>query len=430
MIPKTLFSEYRGLRRENYVLFFGAIVTNLGGMVWALVTLILSRKMGMNAEQVAIVMTAYGLALLPVALLGGRMADRFDKKRNIICMDIATVVCFMICAFRPLDYLSLFIFALGALCQNAEAASYDALIADINPTADRTRAYSLRYLGVNLGSMLAPTLGGLLFEHYLWLVFFASAVSIGTSTLLIFFLVRDTSRAEEAEDMDVYQQEQDGASALSIIREHRILILYFVAIALALLSRQFYGYLIPLDLVALHGENGAVLFGTLASVNCLLCVIGTPILTKLLGRFPDVWRLIAAQALTTVCYLLFFLFRGFIPSYYAMVFFLTGGEISFMLMQQPYLTSRVPASHRGRLFGITTFIGLAVIIFSLWPVGKVYDSFGSNTAWAVILIVCFLSIVVSVWLAFVDRKAYPGIGAPEKPAKPRHAKKIIQAEHA
>ena len=84
MIPKTLYSEYRGLRRENYVLFFGAIVTNLGGMVWALVTLILSRKMGMNAEQVAIVMTAYGLALLPVALLGGRMADRFDKKRNII----------------------------------------------------------------------------------------------------------------------------------------------------------------------------------------------------------------------------------------------------------------------------------------------------------------------------------------------------------
>ena len=109
-------------------------------------------------------------------------------------------------------------------------------------------------------------------------------------------------------------------------------------------------------------------------------------------------HLIAAQALTTVCYLLFFLFRGFIPSYYAMVFFLTGGEISLMLMQQPYLTSRVPASHRGRLFGITTFIGLAVITFSLWPVGKIYDSFG--------------------------------IGAPEKPAKPRHAKKIIQAEHA
>ena len=34
------FSQYRGLRRENYVLFFGRIVTNMGSMVWPMLTMI------------------------------------------------------------------------------------------------------------------------------------------------------------------------------------------------------------------------------------------------------------------------------------------------------------------------------------------------------------------------------------------------------
>ncbi len=33
------FSQYRGLRRENYVLFFGRIVTNMGSMVWPMLTI-------------------------------------------------------------------------------------------------------------------------------------------------------------------------------------------------------------------------------------------------------------------------------------------------------------------------------------------------------------------------------------------------------
>ena len=51
-----LFNQYRGLRRENYVLFFGNIVTNMGSMVWPMMTLILDRKMGMNAGDIALLL--------------------------------------------------------------------------------------------------------------------------------------------------------------------------------------------------------------------------------------------------------------------------------------------------------------------------------------------------------------------------------------
>ena len=39
-----LFSQYRGLRKEVYILFFGRIVTNMGSMVWPMLTMILKDR--------------------------------------------------------------------------------------------------------------------------------------------------------------------------------------------------------------------------------------------------------------------------------------------------------------------------------------------------------------------------------------------------
>ena len=48
-----LFDMYRGLRREMYILFYGRIVTNMGALIWPMLTLILTVKIGMTAAQAA-----------------------------------------------------------------------------------------------------------------------------------------------------------------------------------------------------------------------------------------------------------------------------------------------------------------------------------------------------------------------------------------
>ena len=74
------FSQYRGLRRENYVLFFGRIVTNLGSMVWPMLTMILNQKLGMSAGNIAVLTAVFGVLMMPANLLGGKLADRLNKK--------------------------------------------------------------------------------------------------------------------------------------------------------------------------------------------------------------------------------------------------------------------------------------------------------------------------------------------------------------
>ena len=70
-----MFSQYKGLRKELYILFIGRIMTNMGAMIWPMFTLILNRKLGLNATVIAACMVIFSLVNLPVSLIGGKLAD-------------------------------------------------------------------------------------------------------------------------------------------------------------------------------------------------------------------------------------------------------------------------------------------------------------------------------------------------------------------
>lgn len=111
-----LISQYKGLRRENYVLCFGRLVTAMGAMIWPMLTMILNQKMGMSAEHIAWVMAAVGILSLPANLIGGKMADHFNKKMNIVYLDSISVLCYVICAVIPLSVKSVVLMSAASIC--------------------------------------------------------------------------------------------------------------------------------------------------------------------------------------------------------------------------------------------------------------------------------------------------------------------------
>ena len=142
-----LFSQYKGLNRANYILFIGRIVTNMGAMIWPMLTLILNKKIGFNATETALFTICSGILFLPANLLGGHVADRFNKKRVIIYCDIVSIVLFVISGFLPLSIFSICVLLVGAFFQTLEGPAYQALVADITPAEKREKAFSLLYLG-------------------------------------------------------------------------------------------------------------------------------------------------------------------------------------------------------------------------------------------------------------------------------------------
>ena len=411
----SLFSQYKGLRKEIYILFFGRIVTNLGSMVWPMLTMILSLKMGMSASLIATLSVGAGLVMLPANLIGGRIADRRNKKMTIVVCDAISVVCYLVAALLPLSYVSLALFVAAGICQSMEYPSYNALIADLTVTKDRERAFSLQYLGANLGLVLSPTLGGLLFEKHLPLAFALSGISIGLSTLLIFFRIKDITPEKDESDESVYQQDKHDQSLLSVLRQNPLIAVFLVGLCLYYAAYGMYNYLMPLDMGVVHGDSGAVIYGTVSSLNCIVVVLFTPIITRLFRKRTDPQRILTGELLVGVGYAVFLLFLGVIPVYYAAMLLFTWGEIFAAISEEPYLTARIPATHRGRINGFSSVLAAVLQGGIELAVGRIYDAFGSSAAWTLVLCTLALSAALTGVILLRDKKTYPALyaGKPE-----------------
>ena len=403
----TLFNQYRGLRREIYILTFGRTVTNLGSMIWPVMTMILSQKLGLSAREISYYFVGSSLIMLPASIIGGKLADRFNKKRMIVFCDCVSIVCFLVSAAIPLGIGTIFLFVIAGIFQSMEYPSYDALFADLSTTKDRERAYSLDYLGGNLGLVLSPTIAGLLFRNYLWLSFLISGVSIAISTVLIAVLVKDITPVEDTGEEASYQEKKDGASIFAILRENPLLILYLLCGTLYAGAYGQYNFIMPLDMAAVHGDAGAVIFGTVSSLNCITVVLFTPLITRLFAKMRDTGKMFMGRALVFAGYLVFLLLLGFIPGYYFAMLVFTWGEIFDVLSQGPYISSRIPASHRGRINGLMS-VAYTIITGGVdLAVGQLYDRVGSGWTWSFVLVVTLVSGALALLLKRLDKKAYP-----------------------
>lgn len=401
-----LFSEYRGLQKGNYILFIGRVMTSFGSMIYPMMTLILSQKLNISAGNIAIVMVVFSMTAIPMNLLGGKLADQYAKKNIIVLCSCLSVICYMVCAFLPISFGSMIVFAFGALISQMENSSYSALIADITPSIDRARAYSLSYLGMNLGMVLAPTIAGFLFKDYLWLMFLISGLTLAASTALTWFFLDDSPIHEATTD---YEQADDHATVLKVLKQNKIIILFFVIMALDSAVYNQYGYLMPLDLGTVHGEQGAVIYGTLSSLNCVVVVFFTPLITRIFSHMTDCQKILMGDLLMVCSYILFRLLLGIVPSYYAVMTLFTWGEIFRTISSDPYLTKRIPQSHRGRLLSMNNVAASIAYAVAEIGVGQAYDRWGSGAAWLFVIVLGCIAIGLEIWLLRADRHAYPEI---------------------
>ena len=412
-VKTGLFSQYRGLRKELYILFIGRIMTNMGAMIWPMFTLILNQKLGMNATTIAACVIIFGMVNLPVSLIGGKLADKLNKKNIIVFCDLVSIASFIYCAIVPVTITSIAIFALASLFQTVEWPSYDALVADFSTSKDRERAYSLSYLGTNLGLVLSPTIAGILFNNHLNLAFLINGISIALSTALIFFRIKDVHRETDDSEASGYEAELDSkVSAFSLIGKNRVILLFIIASALANGVYGMYGYLMPLDMGNTYAEQGSVLFGSMSSVNCIVVVTCTALITRVFRKVRECGKMIAGEGLIITGYLLFLLFIRKPWMCFVAIAVFTFGEIFNTLASSPFLTRRIPASHRGRILSV---MNVVCGIFSSGVqlmVGMLYDRSGSPAAWTTIIAIGLAEILIISIMAGFDRKDYPDLYRP------------------
>ena len=411
---KQIITQYGGLKREIYILFIGRLVTAMGSFVWPMLTFFLTTKLGLDDGTATLMIATASVLSFPAALLGGKLADRFSRKAIIIVFDCITVSMYLLAAILPMTlFTAILLFAAG-LFQTIESPAYDALNADYSTSRQREKAYSLSYLGFNLGYIVGASVAGILFEKFVRLAFCINGLAIFVSTVLILFFVhKKNAITEDAESLSEsyseYEQPIDEKiSVLAVLRQRPVLIGMLLIGCLASMPVSLMGLLLPLQLKDAMGEAGATLYGYLNSLNGFVVIVFTPILTVLLKKLTEIPKTIIGLILFLLGNLFFSLGTGASMLFVGMFIF-TLGEVIEVLGHNPYASRRVPASHRGRVGGISSVVHSVFSSLTQYLISFMLIATESNyrLIWMVFMVCGLVGAALYGFMYGPDKRTFP-----------------------
>lgn len=351
-----VFDPYKGLSKEIYILALGRMINAMGSFIFPLLTLILTIKIGVGKTNAGFIISSAGILFTLSGLIGGKLTDCFGRKKILIIFNSLGAIGYLIAAGLGTSvYIIPMVILSGFFMGVAEPAS-GGLIADITTPKNRDGAYSLFYMAMNVGYTISPIVGGILLKNYLWLLFLLDGATSLISVLLILIFIKESihkTKENLGEDRK-YEKHVEG-SILKVLLERPILIFF----ALVMVGYSFvysqWSFLYPLNISKMVPGNGAGFYGMLVSLNAVIVITMTPLITKLISGKKSIIRIFLGGILYTAG----FGMMGFISSIsfvYISVIILTIGEIVVTTSSGPFIANHTPASHRGRMQSVLPII--------------------------------------------------------------------------
>jgi len=397
---------YRRLPRDIYVLFVAQIVNSIGNFVYPFLALLLTEKGDFSTAEAGRIIMVAATGFIPGSLLGGKFADVFGRKRMIVVGFLLVSVSFITCGFiNNMRLLPWFVivaeFAMGMIHPTIQA-----LTTDLTTPQNRKAAFSLTYLGHNIGFAVGPLIAGYLFTHNTRLMFFGDAGTSILAVVLLAFLVRE-SRPDKAE-LERIEREQPAERAesggiIGVLLRRPALVLFMLATLISSFVYAQYTFALPLFLRDTLGDRGPQVYGVVMTTNALIVVFGTaPLIALTHGR-----RAVTNVGLSAVLYAIGFgalYFCGGIACVIGLTVIWTAGEILAATNVDVYVANHTPAGHRGRMNAISpilTGLGFAV---SPMVIGSFIERFSSRSVWPLAGLLAVVAAVGFLLLRIFDRR--------------------------
>jgi len=155
-------------------------------MTSPLLTLFLSTKLGLNQQDVGLLM---GIAVFLATLLGlygGYIIDRLEKRKLLILAMLSSSIGFTLLTFAQNVYLTTLTLVITETASALFLIGSKAIISENLPIGQRAKVFSLRYTLTNIGYATGPMLGVLIAGQLPLAPFLiASAIAFGSLFLMI-----------------------------------------------------------------------------------------------------------------------------------------------------------------------------------------------------------------------------------------------------
>jgi MFS family permease len=381
---RFLLGGYRELPRPIWILFLIQVILRGGDFVFPFLTLFLTRKLGLGGAAAGFWIMANVASGLLGTQVAGKVSDHLGRRLVLATCILGTGLLTGCCGFLPPSMLIPLILVLAAFFQGSMKPIIAAILMDLCPQEERKEAFSLSYLGVNLGVAIGPMFAGFLFENHLPWVFFGNALALAVSFLLLLRLVPD-ARSDDA-SLDTGSERAMEGSALKAFLERPLLVAFCLITLFVSFAYGQTGFGLTLYTSEAFGANGAARFGFLMSFNAVVVLCSTAVLTRLTHRLSGPTTMgIGAWLYAAGFGMLAFRLNLALLTVSTLVW--TLGEVLLAINSGAYLANHTPRNFRGRFQSIRELMSSVGRLLSPVVFGAIITGAGVRASWLVTALV-------------------------------------------
>jgi len=402
-----IFRYYKKLPGAIYILFFAKMVNSMGAFVYPFLTIYFTKTLSLEESAAGFFVMLAITARAPGMLLGGRLSDSFGRKKILILFQSLAAICLIPCAYLESSLLIPRLLILSSFFQGAAQPASMAMATDLSNPKNRKAAFSLLYLGNNIGFAVGPLIAGFLYNNYLKWIFLGDAVTTFASLLLVFLYVKETLPSKEKmeesfQSENKYERAEKGSLWQVIGKRPKLIAFTLISLIYTFVYAQFI-FSLPIQIVRLFGENGPKYFGFAMTANALTVTFFTMIIISLTHKIKPVLNV----ALAGMLYAIGFGMLCFVIKIHWIIFstiIWSVGEILVTTNSDVYIANHTPITHRGRFNSVIPVV--MGVGFAIGPLvsGKFIHNFGISHLWLLIFFVSMLASSLMYMLYIVGKR--------------------------
>ncbi|MDF2673959.1 MAG: hypothetical protein K0R09_2224, partial [Clostridiales bacterium] len=237
-----LLKPYKNLPMSVYIIFFASIINNLGNFVAPFLTMFLTYSIGMRPETVGIIVAVNSFVGLISSAHGGKLIDSMGRKKIFIIFRTTSAIALIMCAFTKDPIILTVLLILSNFLGGYSLPVYSTIITDITEGEQRSTAFSLQYMAMNIGFAVGPLLAGFLYENYLIWLFLGDALTTFISVLLVALYIPET-KPDKSEISKLRQNKleraEEGTLLQALMRRPTLMLFSLIIIIYFIVFSQF-----------------------------------------------------------------------------------------------------------------------------------------------------------------------------------------------